>query len=70
MSSSKKIVARYDSLPDWPIAGNTGYAFVDQVLELFIDPEGEAAVTRISCWFANPNESFDDLLYACKQRIM
>jgi (1->4)-alpha-D-glucan 1-alpha-D-glucosylmutase len=66
----EKIVARYESLPDWPIAGSTGYDFVNQVLELFVDPEGEAAMTRIYGRFANPDESFDDILYACKKRIM
>jgi (1->4)-alpha-D-glucan 1-alpha-D-glucosylmutase len=66
----EKIVARYESLPDWPIAGSTGYDFVNQVLELFVDPAGEAAMTRIYDRFANPDESFDDILYACKKRIM
>jgi (1->4)-alpha-D-glucan 1-alpha-D-glucosylmutase len=66
----EKILARYESLPDWPIAGSSGYDFVNQVLELFIDPAGEAAMTRIYGRFANPEESFNDILYACKKRIM
>ena len=66
----EKIVARYESLPDWLIAGSTGYDLVNQVLELFVDPEGEAAMTRIYGRFANPDDSFDDILYACKKRIM
>ncbi len=66
----EKILARYEKLPDWPIAGSTGYDFVNQVLELFVDPGGEAAMTRIYSRFANPDESFDDILYACKKRIM
>ena len=66
----EKILARYEKLPDWPIAGTTGYDFANQVLELFVDPEGEAAITRIYSRFANPVESFDDILYTCKKRIM
>jgi (1->4)-alpha-D-glucan 1-alpha-D-glucosylmutase len=66
----EKILARYESLPDWPIAGSSGYDFVNQVLELFVDPAGEAAMTRIYGRFANPDEGFDDILYACKKRIM
>ena len=66
----EKILARYESLPDWPIAGSTGYDFVNQALELFVDPKGEAAMTRICSRFANPDEDFDDILYACKKRIM
>ena len=66
----EKILARYEKLPDWPIAGSTGYDFANQVLELFVDPKGEPAMTRLYCRFANPDESFDDVLYACKKRIM
>jgi (1->4)-alpha-D-glucan 1-alpha-D-glucosylmutase len=66
----EKILARYEILTDWPIAGSTGYDFANQVLELFVDPKGEAAMTRIYSRFANPDESLDDILYACKKRIM
>jgi (1->4)-alpha-D-glucan 1-alpha-D-glucosylmutase len=66
----EKILARYETLPDWPIAGSTGYDFVNQVLEIFVDPEGEAAMTRVYGRFTHQNESFDEVLYACKKRIM
>jgi (1->4)-alpha-D-glucan 1-alpha-D-glucosylmutase len=65
----EKILARYEILPPWPIAGSTGYDFVNQVLAIFIDPAGEAAMTRLYRRFANSNDSFDDVLYACKKRI-
>jgi (1->4)-alpha-D-glucan 1-alpha-D-glucosylmutase len=66
----EKILARYEGLPDWPVAGSTGYDFLNQALELFVDPQGEARMTRIYGRFANPDENFDDILYACKKRIM
>jgi (1->4)-alpha-D-glucan 1-alpha-D-glucosylmutase len=66
----EKILARYEMLPDWPIAGTTGYDFVNQVLAIFVDPEGEAAMTRLYRRFAARDETFDDVLYACKKRIM
>ena len=66
----EKILARYEILPDWPVAGTTGYDFVNQVLAIFVDPEGEAAMTRLYRRFAPRDESFDDVLYACKKRIM
>ena len=40
------------------------------MLDLFVDPEGEAALTRIYSRFVNPAEHFDDILYVCKKRIM
>jgi (1->4)-alpha-D-glucan 1-alpha-D-glucosylmutase len=66
----EKILARYEILQDWPIAGSTGYDFANQVLGLFVDSQGEAPMTRVYARFANVDESFDDVLYACKKRIM
>jgi (1->4)-alpha-D-glucan 1-alpha-D-glucosylmutase len=65
----EKILARYEILPPWPIAGSTGYDFVNQVLALFVDPAGEAPMTRLYRRFAGREESYDDVLYACKNRI-
>jgi (1->4)-alpha-D-glucan 1-alpha-D-glucosylmutase len=66
----EKILARYEMLPAWPVAGTTGYDFVNQVLAIFVDPEGEAAMTRLYRRLARRDETFDDVLYACKKRIM
>jgi (1->4)-alpha-D-glucan 1-alpha-D-glucosylmutase len=65
----EKILARYEILPPWPIAGSTGYDFINQVLGLFVEPAGERAMTRLYRRFAHRDESFDDVLYACKKRI-
>jgi (1->4)-alpha-D-glucan 1-alpha-D-glucosylmutase len=66
----EKILARYEALPDWPVAGTTGYDFANQVLALFVDPAGEAAMTRLYRRLALRPEAFDDILYAAKKRIM
>jgi (1->4)-alpha-D-glucan 1-alpha-D-glucosylmutase len=66
----EKILARYEMLPAWPVAGTTGYDFANQVLGLFVDPAGEAAMTRLYHRFASRDEAFDDVLYAAKLRIM
>jgi (1->4)-alpha-D-glucan 1-alpha-D-glucosylmutase len=65
----EKILARYEILPPWPIAGSTGYDFINQVLAIFVEPAGERAMTRLYRRFVNRDESFDDVLYACKKRI-
>ena len=65
----EKILARYEALPPWPVAGSTGYDFINQVLAIFVDPAGETAMTRLYRRFANGTENFDDVLYACKKRI-
>jgi (1->4)-alpha-D-glucan 1-alpha-D-glucosylmutase len=57
-------------MPDWPIAGSTGYDFANQVLALFVDPGAEAAMTRLYRRLTGRTESFDEVLYASKMRIM
>ena len=66
----EKILAPYEMLPDWPVAGTTGYDFVNQVLALFVDPAGEQAITRLYRRFTGREENFDEVLYASKMRIM
>ena len=66
----EKILAHYEHLPEWPIAGSTGYDFVNQALALFVDPAAETAMTRLYRRLTGRAESYDDVLYASKRRIM
>jgi malto-oligosyltrehalose synthase len=65
----EKILARYEVLAPWSVAGTTGYDFVNQVLGIFVDSAGEAAMTRLYRRLANGSDSYDDVLYASKNRI-
>ncbi|MFZ2007240.1 MAG: malto-oligosyltrehalose synthase, partial [Stellaceae bacterium] len=66
----EKILARYEALPDWPIEGTTGYDFINQLLGLFVDPDGEGAMTRLYERLTGRGEDFDAVLLATKRRIM
>ena len=45
----EKILAAHEHLrEDWPIAGTTGYEFLNRVHGLFVDPEGEGPLRRVS----------------------
>jgi (1->4)-alpha-D-glucan 1-alpha-D-glucosylmutase len=66
----EKILARYEMLPDWPVAGTTGYEFANQVLGLFVEPAGERWLSRLYRRLGGRDDSFDDVLYAAKRRIM
>jgi (1->4)-alpha-D-glucan 1-alpha-D-glucosylmutase len=65
----EKILAHDEALPDWPVAGTTGYEFANTVLGLFVDPAGEAPLLRRYARHARP-ERFDEVLYESKKRIM
>ncbi|HYU13456.1 MAG TPA: malto-oligosyltrehalose synthase, partial [Stellaceae bacterium] len=66
----EKILARYERLPDWPIAGSTGYDFANQVAALFVDSASESAMTALYRRLSGRAEDFDAMLYASKKRIM
>ncbi|HWB49858.1 MAG TPA: malto-oligosyltrehalose synthase [Stellaceae bacterium] len=66
----EKILAWYETLPDWPIDGSTGYEFVNQLLELFVDPAGERAMTRLYRRLTGRSLDFDGVLQNTKRRIM
>ena len=66
----EKILARYETLPDWPIDGSTGYDFANQLLGLFVDPAGEPAMTRLYQRLTGRTDDFDAVLSAAKRRIM
>ncbi len=66
----EKILAPYEILPNWSVAGTTGYDFANQVLALFVDPAGEGPISRVYRRFSGRDETFDNVLYDCKRRIM
>ncbi|HXC30331.1 MAG TPA: malto-oligosyltrehalose synthase [Stellaceae bacterium] len=66
----EKILARYETLRDWPIDGSTGYDFVNQVLGLFVDTAAEGAMTGLYRRMTGEAADFDTVLQACKWRIV
>jgi (1->4)-alpha-D-glucan 1-alpha-D-glucosylmutase len=55
---AEKILAPGERLPDWSIAGGTGYDFLGDVLRLQVDPSAEEALTEVAivmdAWPADP----------------
>ncbi len=43
----EKVLEFDERLPEWPVQGTTGYDFLNRVNGLFVDPEGEAALTNV-----------------------
>lgn len=67
----EKILAQHEHLPsEWPVHGTTGYDFVFQVNNLFIDSRAEARMTRIYRRFTRLADDFDTVLYHSKKKIM
>jgi (1->4)-alpha-D-glucan 1-alpha-D-glucosylmutase len=67
----EKILARGETLPKaWPVDGTTGYEFAAAVLQLLIDPEGEAPLTRLYRDLTDERQSFADVVHEAKLKIM
>ena len=68
---AEKILTGSEQLPpDWPIQGTTGYEFANLVNGLFVDPQGEAPLTRIYEEFTGERSDFRKLVYDCKKLVM
>lgn len=68
---AEKILEPGEALPpQWPIAGTTGYDFLNLVGGLFVDPEGEDALTRTYEEFIGEETNYQALVRACKRQVL
>jgi len=65
----EKILAPYEAMRNWPVAGTTGYDFIREAGGLLVDPEGERLLLRAYRRFTGRNDGFDAVLYAGKRRV-
>ncbi|HYX83099.1 MAG TPA: malto-oligosyltrehalose synthase, partial [Gemmatimonadales bacterium] len=67
----EKVLAADERLPDsWPVAGTTGYEFLNLVGGLFINPAAEAAFTQFYATFAGVSDSYADVAYEKKLLVL
>jgi len=63
----EKILVPPERLPEsWPVAGTTGYDFLNLVAGLFIDPAGEEPLTRLYQEFTGETAAYTEWLLAKK----
>lgn len=68
---AEKILSGDEPLPsDWPVAGTTGYDFLNRVNGLFVDAANEARFSAIYEEFTGENADFASLVYICKKRVL
>jgi (1->4)-alpha-D-glucan 1-alpha-D-glucosylmutase len=67
----EKVLAAGEDLPEtWPVAGTTGYDFLNRALGLFVDPAGEAPMTEAYARFTNETAPFADVAYRARRQVM
>ncbi|MGM0553695.1 MAG: malto-oligosyltrehalose synthase [Pseudomonadota bacterium] len=68
---AEKILEPGEQLPDdWPIAGTTGYDFLDRVQGLFADPAGAAPLTRLFEELTGEEADYPGLVYESKRQVL
>jgi (1->4)-alpha-D-glucan 1-alpha-D-glucosylmutase len=68
---AEKILADGETLPEgWPIAGTTGYGFMNVVNGLFVDARHEKQLTRLYGRISGRRARFSEVSYQAKRLIM
>lgn len=67
----EKILAHHEKLrEEWPIAGTTGYEFLNRLNGLFVDPEGAEPLARIYQEFIDREADFEAICDSAKRQAM
>ena len=67
----EKILDRGEQLPpSWPVAGTTGYDFLNAVTRLFVDLDGARAIRQAYARFSTRAEEYPEVVRAAKLEIM
>ena len=67
----EKILSRDETLPDdWPIAGTTGYEYLNAANSLFVSPSGAKEIETHYFNFVGTKMRFADVMYEKKKLVM
>ncbi|HUX09281.1 MAG TPA: alpha-amylase family glycosyl hydrolase, partial [Terriglobia bacterium] len=67
----EKILGRDEPLPgDWPVAGTTGYDFLNAVNGLFVDPNGLNTLEKNYRRFTGCELSYSEICYRCNKQVI
>jgi (1->4)-alpha-D-glucan 1-alpha-D-glucosylmutase len=67
----EKILADGEELDSaWPTHGTTGYEFIRQLADLFVNPASEHKFTRLYGEFTGRKEEYADVVYANKRHVL
>ncbi len=55
---------------DWPVAGTTGYDFLNQVGGLFVDPAAEQGLTELYADLTGQRVDYHDVVRDAKERVL
>jgi (1->4)-alpha-D-glucan 1-alpha-D-glucosylmutase len=65
----EKILEPGERLPDWPVAGTTGYEALAEICGVFVDPTTEAFFTTLDHHLTGRETSWPDLVHQTKYQV-
>jgi (1->4)-alpha-D-glucan 1-alpha-D-glucosylmutase len=67
----EKILESEETLPqNWPVAGTTGYDFLNHVGGLYVDPAGEGPLSELYREFTGESEDYEAVVHRKKHQIL
>ena len=67
----EKILARGEQVPeDWPVAGTTGYDYLNYLQGPFVEPDGGKRIERVYAQFIGKSLDFATVVYEKKKLVM
>lgn len=67
----EKILAEGEELDSaWPTHGTTGYEFIRQLADVFVNPASERKFTKLYAEFTGHTEPFAEVVYANKRHVL
>jgi (1->4)-alpha-D-glucan 1-alpha-D-glucosylmutase len=67
----EKILESNERLPEsWPVAGTTGYEFLNRVNNLFVDSRSESGAQRVLRALQRGNDDYEKIAHDAKLQIM
>jgi (1->4)-alpha-D-glucan 1-alpha-D-glucosylmutase len=66
----EKILGATEPLPDWPIAGTTGYEFLCRVTGLLTDPDGEQPLTELYAEITGLDAPWEAVRRTAKREVL
>lgn len=67
---AEKILERDETLPDWPVAGTTGYDFANDVLGLFVDPAARGGLDALDADMGGDPHPYPAQAAAAKAEVL
>ncbi len=67
----EKVLGEDEALPqDWPVAGTTGYDFMNALNGVQVDPDGLTVLQQVYADFTGAREGFRDVVYRVKRAAL